>query len=88
MFDNCPAVGQAAADGRLMFGTVDSWLIWNLTGGPGTGVHMTDVTNASRTMLMNIETLAWDDKLLDFFHLRRSMLPKILPSSANFGDIK
>ena len=49
---------------------------------------MTDVTNASRTMLMNIETLAWDDKLIDFFHLRRSMLPKILPSSANFGDIK
>lgn len=87
LFDNCPAVGQAAADGRLMFGTVDSWLIWNLTGGPGTGVHMTDVTNASRTMLMNIHSLEWDGQLLGFFDLPRHILPEIRSSSEIYGRL-
>ena len=60
-----------------MFGTVDSWLVWNLTGGLKGGRHLTDVTNASRTMLMNINTLDWDDSLLEFFSLSPSILPRI-----------
>ena len=65
-----------------MFGTTDSWVVWNLTGGPRGGVHVTDVTNASRTMLMNLETLDWDDELLSFFSIPRAMLPEIRPSSS------
>src|SRR5207248_7598281 len=61
--------------------TTDSWLLWNLTGGPDGGVHVTDVTNASRTMLMDLETLDWDDELLSFFGVPRQMLPTIRPSS-------
>ncbi|NEE31102.1 glycerol kinase, partial [Streptomyces sp. SID7982] len=57
------------------------WVLWNLTGGPNGGIHATDVTNASRTMLMNLETLDWDEELLDFFGIPRAMLPKINPSS-------
>ncbi|MDT5250140.1 MAG: glycerol kinase, partial [Mycobacterium sp.] len=64
-----------------IFGTADSWVLWNLTGGPRGGVHVTDVTNASRTMLMNLETLDWDDELLGFFDIPRQMLPEIKPSS-------
>lgn len=65
-----------------MFGTPDTWVLWNLTGGPRGGVHVTDVTNASRTMLMNLETLDWDDELLSFFAIPRAMLPRIGPSSS------
>lgn len=73
-----------ARRGDLLFGTTDSWLIWQLTGGaqgPGGGVHVTDVTNASRTMLMDLQTLDWDDELLGFFDIPREMLPQIRPSS-------
>ncbi|EAW10590.1 glycerol kinase [Aspergillus clavatus NRRL 1] len=78
-----PRVKQAYDEGRLCFGTVDSWLIYNLNGGPEGERHVTDVTNASRTMFMNLETLDYDDTLLDFFHLdkKKIRLPKILPSS-------
>jgi glycerol kinase len=73
---------RAAADrGDAIFGNTDTWLLWNLTGGVTGGVHITDVTNASRTMLMNLETLDWDDELLSFFDIPRSMLPQIRPSS-------
>ena len=60
-----------------MFGTVDTWLVWNLTGGVYDGQHVTDVTNASRTMLMNISTLDWDDSILEFFNVDKSWLPTI-----------
>ncbi|KAL3457592.1 hypothetical protein BJX64DRAFT_16017 [Aspergillus heterothallicus] len=80
---NNEAVKQAYEEGRLTFGTVDSWLLYNLNGGPEGRVHVTDVTNASRTMFMNLETLDYDQKLLDFFGLDRKKirLPKIIPSS-------
>src|SRR5271165_5548307 len=70
-----------AERGDAVFGTIDTWLLWNLTGGSSGGVHVTDVTNASRTMLMNLQTLDWDDELLGFFAIPRQMLPRILPSS-------
>jgi len=73
---------QARAEaGELLFGTVDTWLIWHLTGGPDGGKHITDVTNASRTMLMDLETLEWDDELLSIIGIPRAMLPEIRPSS-------
>ena len=77
LLENVPAVAQAMEEERLMFGTVDSWLVWNLTGGLQGGRHLTDVTNASRTMLMNISTLDWDNSLLEFFSLSASILPRI-----------
>ncbi|MBM3791433.1 MAG: glycerol kinase GlpK, partial [Acidobacteria bacterium] len=76
-----PGVQEAAARGEALFGTPDTWLIWNLTGGSDGGAHITDVTNASRTMLMDLRTLDWDDELLDLFRVPRSMLPGIRPSS-------
>jgi glycerol kinase len=75
----------AAAAGGLLFGTVDSWLIWQLTGGAQGGVHVTDVTNASRTMLMGLETLAWDRELLDVIGVPAAMLPEIHSSSEVYG---
>lgn len=81
--DNVQIVKKAMAEDRCLFGTVDTWLIWNLTG----GVHVTDVTNASRTMLMNIETLKWDPVLINFFGLPRSVLPTIKSSSEVYGII-
>ena len=81
ILDNVDGVRAAADAGDAIFGTTDSWLLWNLTGGPRGGVHITDVTNASRTMLMDLETLDWDDELLSFFDISRSMLPQIRPSS-------
>ena len=77
LLDNVPEVSQAMKEERLMFGTVDTWLVWNLTGGLEAGRHVTDVTNASRTMLMNINTLEWDESLLEFFNLTASILPSI-----------
>jgi glycerol kinase len=65
---------------------MDTWVLWNLTGGPNGGVHATDVTNASRTMLMNLETLGWDDELLDLFEIPRAMLPDIRSSAALYGE--
>src|SRR3954470_11141007 len=81
ILDNVPGARAAAQAGEVLFGTVDTWLLWNLTGGPDGGVHATDVTNASRTLLMDLETLDWDDELLGFFGVPRAMLPTISPSS-------
>jgi glycerol kinase len=82
ILDRVEGVRDAAARGRALFGTIDTWIIWNLTGGPGRGLHVTDVTNASRTQLMNLATLQWDDELLALFDVPRVMLPAIHPSSA------
>ena len=80
LFDNVPGLQQAAGAKTLMFGTIDAWLIWNLTGGPAGGAHVCDVTNASRTMLMDLRTLGWSDELLTAFDIPRSILPTIVPS--------
>ena len=76
ILENVDGVREAAERGDAIFGNTDTWLIWNLTGGADGGVHVTDVTNASRTMLMDLETLDWDDELLGFFGIPRSMLPR------------
>jgi glycerol kinase len=81
VLDNVEGVREAADRGEAVFGTTDSWLLWHLTGGPRGGVHVTDATNASRTMLMDLETLEWDEQLLDLFGVPASMLPDIRPSS-------
>jgi glycerol kinase len=81
ILENVDGVREAAERGDALFGNTDTWLIWNLTGGVDGGAHVTDVTNASRTMLMNLETLDWDDELLSFFGVPRPMLPQIRPSS-------
>src|SRR6266567_2261402 len=81
ILDNVPGVREAAGRGDAVFGNPDTWIIWHLTGGRHGGVHATDVTNASRTMLMNLETLEWDDELLDIFGVPRAMLPSIQSSS-------
>lgn len=83
--DNVPKVAQAIQDDVCLFGTVDTWLLWNLTGGPNGGVHVTDVTNASRTMLMNLKSLLWDCELCDFFDIPASVLPEIRSSSEVYG---
>lgn len=85
--DNVDAVKVAMKKGTCCFGTVDTWIIWNLTGGPNGGKHVTDVTNASRTMLMNIENLKWDPLLLKFFEVPKSVLPEIKSSSEIYGSI-
>jgi len=82
ILENVDGVREDAERGEALFGNVDTWLLWNLTGGREGGVHVTDVTNASRTMLMDLETLDWDDELLSFFGIPRAMLPEIKPSSA------
>lgn len=82
ILDNVPGARQLAEAGRLAFGTIDSWLIWKMTDGD---VHVTDYTNASRTMLYNIHTLSWDDKLLEYFNIPKSMLPEVKPSSCIYG---
>jgi glycerol kinase len=88
LLDNCEDVQRSARENRCMFGTVDSWLIWNLTGGINGGVHVTDVTNASRTMLMNIRTLKWDDTLRIFFGIPDGIsLPQIRSSSEIYGHV-
>ncbi len=81
ILNNVPGVAEDAEQGEALFGTTDSWLLWNLTGGVDGGVHVTDVTNASRTMLMDLETCDWDDELLSIFGVPRAMLPRVLPSS-------
>lgn len=82
ILENIPGARQKAEAGRLRFGTVDAWLVWNLTGGR---VHVTDVSNASRTLLFNIHTLAWDTELLDLFGIPASMLPEVKSSSEVYG---
>ena len=81
LLENVDGLRESAERGDALFGTPDTWVVWNLTGGPDGGVHATDVTNASRTMLMDLETLDWDDELLALFGVPRAMLPTINPSS-------
>jgi glycerol kinase len=85
ILENVDGVREAADRGEAVFGNTDSWVIWNLTGGVNGGMHVTDPTNASRTMLMNLETMDWDEELLSFFRIPRQMLPAIRPSSAPGG---
>jgi glycerol kinase len=82
ILDNVPGARASAAAGRLAFGTVDTWLLWNLTNG---ALHLTDVTNASRTMLFNIHTRQWDDELLRLFDIPAGMLPAVRSSSERYG---
>ncbi|NXA49604.1 GLPK kinase, partial [Nothocercus julius] len=88
LLDNVEEIKQAVDDGRAMFGTIDSWLIWSLTGGKNGGVHCTDVTNASRTMLFNIHSLDWDPELCQFFDIPMEILPKVRSSSEIYGLMK
>jgi glycerol kinase len=83
LLDNIPGARQKAENGELAFGTIDSWLVWNLTGGRR---HLTDVSNASRTLLFNINTLAWDDALLQVLNIPRAILPEVVDSSAVYGE--
>jgi glycerol kinase len=87
ILDNVQGAKGMADRGELLFGNIDTWVIWNLTGGPKGGVHITDVTNASRTMLMNLKTLDWDDEILKVMGIPRSMLPKICSSSEVYGKV-
>nr|CAB3237541.1 glycerol kinase-like [Phallusia mammillata] len=88
LMDNRPDVKKAIDEGTALFGTIDSWLLWNLTGGAkGGGKHVTDITNASRTMLFNIRTQQWDDELLNFFSIPASVLPEVRSSSEHYGDM-
>ncbi|MBQ9845043.1 MAG: glycerol kinase GlpK [Oscillospiraceae bacterium] len=84
ILDNVDGVREKAERGEILFGTVDSWLVWKLTGGK---VHITDYTNASRTMLYNINTLKWDDRLLSALDIPKSVLPQVLPSSHIYGHV-
>ncbi|MCB9435377.1 MAG: glycerol kinase GlpK [Anaerolineales bacterium] len=83
ILENVEGARTLAAEGRLAFGTVDSWLVWNLTGG---ALHITDVSNASRTLLYNIHTADWDDEILARLHIPRSLLPEVRPSSQVYGE--
>ncbi|MDP2023305.1 MAG: glycerol kinase GlpK [Hydrogenophaga sp.] len=85
MLDHVPGARAQAERGELAFGTVDSWLIWQLTGGAR---HVTDISNASRTMLFNVHSQRWDDELLALLNIPPSLMPEALPSSAHFGDIQ
>jgi glycerol kinase len=85
MLDNVPGLREAAEKGDAIFGNIDTWVIWNLTGGPRGGAHVTDVTNASRTMLMNLETLSWSETIAKEMTIPMSMLPEIRPSSQVYG---
>ncbi len=85
ILENLAGARAKAAAGELLFGNIDTFLVWNLTGGPGAGVHVTDVTNASRTQLMNLKTLDWDEELLEAFEIPRAMLPQVRSSSEVYG---
>jgi glycerol kinase len=87
LLDNISGIQKDALNGDALFGNMDSWLIWWLTGGPKGGIHITDVTNASRTMLMNLATLQWDQEILDFMGIPAKMLPEIRSSSEIYGYI-
>jgi glycerol kinase len=88
LLDHVEGLRAAAERGDALFGNIDTWLIWNLTGGVKGGVHVTDVTNASRTMLMDLHTLNWDTEILDILGIPRQILPEIKPSSTVFGYAK
>lgn len=87
ILDNVPGVRADADKGEVVFGNMDTFLVWNLTGGIHGGLHLTDVTNASRTQLMNIKTMAWDDEILEKLNIPKSILPTIEPSSKVYGKI-
>jgi len=80
ILDNVPGAQAAAKSGQALFGTIETWIIWQLTGGAGGGAHVTDVTNASRTLLMDLNTLSWDEEILAIMDIPRQMLPRIVPS--------
>ncbi|MBN9136696.1 MAG: glycerol kinase GlpK, partial [Phyllobacterium sp.] len=88
LLDNVPGARAKAEAGEVLFGNIDTWLVWNLTGGADGGIHITDVTNASRTQLMNLKTLDWDDEILKLFNIPRACLPTIRSSSEVYGEIK
>ena len=88
LLDNVEGLRERAARGELLFGTMDTWILWNLTGGPQGGVHITDVSNASRTMLMNLESLDWDPLMLEALGIPPAMLPEIKPSSMVYARAK
>ena len=85
LLENVPGARERAGRGKLLFGTVDTWLLWNLTGGPCGGVHATDASNASRTMLLNIHTGQWDEELLALFDVPTEVLPQVRDSAGEFG---
>jgi len=87
ILENVPGVRALAEAGEVLFGNIDTFLLWNLTGGPNGGVHVTDVTNASRTQLMNLETLQWDEEILSVFGIPAVMLPRIVSSSEVYGHV-
>ncbi|GAA3694720.1 glycerol kinase GlpK [Zhihengliuella alba] len=87
ILDNVDGARERAEAGDLLFGTTDSWVLWNLTGGTDGGVHATDVTNASRTLFMDLETLTWNQEILDDFGVPASMLPEIKSSSEVYGTV-
>jgi glycerol kinase len=88
ILENVEGARAKAESGDALFGTIDSWMTWNLTGGANGGVHVTDVTNASRTMLIDLATCAWDDEMLAQFKIPRACLPNIVPSSSVYGEIR
>jgi glycerol kinase len=88
ILDNVDGARAKADSGDILFGNIDTWVIWQLTGGPDGGVHVTDVTNASRTMMMNLESLDWDDEILGVLGVPRAMLPEIRASSEVYGEAK
>jgi glycerol kinase len=88
ILDNVEGVRARAESGDVVFGNIDTWVIWLLTGGPDGGAHVTDVTNASRTMMMNLETLDWDDEILGILDVPRAMLPEIRASSETYGEAR
>ena len=85
ILDNVPGAREKAEKGEVLFGNIDTWVIWNLTGGPNGGVHVTDVSNASRTMLMNLETLDWDPDMLKVMGIPKAMLPRVRASAEVYG---
>lgn len=88
ILDNVEGVRERAEAGELCFGTMDSWILWNLTGGIDGGLHITDVTNASRTMLMDLRTLSWDEQICADLRIPTSMLPQIHSSSEKYGEVR
>ena len=87
ILDNVDGAADRADSGDLLFGNMDTWVIWNLTGGTDGGIHITDVTNASRTMLMDLKTLDWDEGIMDVMGIPRAMLPEIKASSEVYGEV-
>lgn len=88
ILDNVDGARQRAENGEILFGNIDTWVIWNLTGGPDGGAHVTDVSNASRTMMMDLETLDWDDEILGILSVPRAILPEIRASSEVYGEAR